>query len=285
MSMLINYPIILPRKTRTLFLPAQPQEIHPLHKKLELLAYHLSGTSPQGISKEASELLFKSWRTGTQKQYRTYLERWKLFCTSRKVNPLCGTITNAIDFLITQCKRGLTYSSLNTARCALSTVILLPNGNTFGNHPLVTRLMKGVFESRPTLPRYNSIWNLSTVLDFIKTLGPNEELSLINVTLKCVTLVALLSGQRCQTIHALRISGMKETNGQIRFDISTLLKTSKPGKHQEPLTFKPYTYDSQLCVVKCLQQYINKQQKFVMGLTSYGLVTITQLAKIQSADG
>ena len=45
MSMLINYPIILPRKTRTLFLPAQPQEIHPLHTKLELLACHLSGTS------------------------------------------------------------------------------------------------------------------------------------------------------------------------------------------------------------------------------------------------
>ena len=45
MSMLINYPIILPRKTRTLFLPEQPQEIHPLHKKLELLACHLSGTS------------------------------------------------------------------------------------------------------------------------------------------------------------------------------------------------------------------------------------------------
>ena len=142
MSMLINYPIILPRKTRTLFLPAQPQEIHPLHKKLELVGDLLSD---QGISKEASELLFKSWRTGTQKQYRTYLERWKLFCTSRKVNPLCATITNGIDFLVTQYKRGLTYSSLNTARCALSTVILLPNGNTFGNHPLVTRLMKGVF--------------------------------------------------------------------------------------------------------------------------------------------
>ena len=116
----------------------------------------------------------------------------EIILTSRKVNPLCGTITNGIDFLVTKYKHGLTYSSLNTARSALSTVILMPNGNTFENHPLVTRLMKGVFESRPTLPRYNSIWNLSTVLDFIKTLGPNEELSLKNVTLKCVTLVALL---------------------------------------------------------------------------------------------
>ena len=104
----------------------------------------------------------------------------EIFLTSRKVNPLCGTITNGIDFLVTKYKHGLTYSSLNTARSALSTVILMPNGNTFENHPLVTRLMKGVFESRPTLPRYNSIWNLSTVLDFIKTLGPNEELSLKN---------------------------------------------------------------------------------------------------------
>ena len=128
--------------------------------------------SDQGISKEASEFILKSWRTGTQKQYRTYLERWKLFCTSRKVNPLCGTITNGIDFLGKQYKCGLTYSSLKTARCALSIVILLPNRNTFGNHPLVTRLVKGVFELRPTLPRYNSIWNLSTVLDFIKLWGP-----------------------------------------------------------------------------------------------------------------
>ena len=162
--------------------------------------------SDQGISREASELILKSCRTGTQKQHRTYLENYSVL---QGKNPLCGTKTNGIDLLVTQQKRVLTYSSLNTARCALAAVILLPNGNTFGNHPLVTRLMKGVFESRPTLPSYNSIWNVSTVLDFIKTLGPNEESGLKkkNVTLKCicVTLVALLSGQRCQTIHALRI--------------------------------------------------------------------------------
>ena len=174
MSMLIIYPIILPRKTRTLFLPAQPQEIHPLSQEARTSCFPLVGDqlSNQGISKEGSELILKSWRTGTQKQYRTYLERWRVFCTSRKGNPLCGTITNGIDFLVTQYKRGLTYSSFNTARCALSTVILVPNGSIFGNHPLVTRLMKGVFESRPTLPRYSSIWNVSTVLDFIKLWGP-----------------------------------------------------------------------------------------------------------------
>lgn len=87
------------------------------------------------------------------------------------------------------------YSSLNTARSALSTVILLPNGNTFGNNPLVTRLMRG------------------------------------GVRIKTNSAEILLSEQRRQIIHALRLSDIKETNGQICFDISTFLKTSKPGKH------------------------------------------------------
>ena len=119
-------------------------------------------------------------------------------------------------------------------------------------------------------------------------MGPNEGLSLKNVTLNCVTLVALLSGQRCQTLYALRISGMPETNGQIRFDISTLLKTSQPEKHQKPLTFKPYKDDSQLCLVKYLQQYIKQTSEIRNGANRLWLTyknPITQLAKIQSADG
>ena len=34
--------------------------------------------SDQGISKEASELILKSWKTETQKQHRTHLKRWKV---------------------------------------------------------------------------------------------------------------------------------------------------------------------------------------------------------------
>ena len=45
MSMLIDFPLILPRKDNTLYLPAHPQLLHPLHKKLQLLVCHLSGIS------------------------------------------------------------------------------------------------------------------------------------------------------------------------------------------------------------------------------------------------
>ena len=45
MNMLIVFPLILPRKEDTLYLPAHPQLLHPLHKKLQLMVCHLSGIS------------------------------------------------------------------------------------------------------------------------------------------------------------------------------------------------------------------------------------------------
>ncbi|KAL9976890.1 hypothetical protein ACROYT_G014231 [Oculina patagonica] len=126
MNMLIDFPLILPRKEDTLYLPAQPQLLHPLHKRLQLLVCHLSG-----ISSRAEE-------------FRVALQR----------------------------------SSCN----------------------------------------------------------PGE--------------------QPCQTIHALTISGMRTTNDTVNFEITQLLKTSKPGKHQGHLELKSYPVDHRLCVVTCLKRYV-----------------------------
>ena len=71
-------------------------------------------------------------------------------------------------------------------------------------------------------------------------------------------LVTLLSGQRCQTVHALTLSAMKQTDTRTTFELNALLKTSKPGKHIEPLSFTSYPYDKLLCVVTCLKQYLQK---------------------------
>ena len=92
--------------------------------------------------------------------------------------------------------------------------------------------------------------------DSLKTLPPLEELKLKDITHKTVLLVALLSGQRCQTAHALTISGMRITKDTVHFEIAKLLKTSKPGKHQGHLELKSYPADQRLCVATCLKQYV-----------------------------
>ena len=179
-----------------------------------------------------------------------------MFCSSRSINPNSASLGDGLEFLHDQYENGLSYSAINTARSALSTIIFLPDGSSFGNHALVIRFLKGVFETRPSLPRYKDIWNVSVVLDYLKTLSPLEELNLKDITHKTVMLVTLLSGQRCQTVHALTISGMKNKNDAVHFEITQLLKTSKPGKHQGHLEFTPYPVDERLCVVTCLKQYV-----------------------------
>ena len=70
---------------------------------------------------------------------------------------MAASIDNDIDFLATLLVSGLGYSAINTARSALSSVLILSVNTTFGSHPLVKRFLKGVFELKLSLPRYSSM--------------------------------------------------------------------------------------------------------------------------------
>ena len=43
MKMLISHPVLLQHNPKLLLQPSHPQEVHPLHRKLDVLVYHLSG--------------------------------------------------------------------------------------------------------------------------------------------------------------------------------------------------------------------------------------------------
>ena len=94
-------------------------------------------------------------------------------------------------------------------------------------------------------------------------------LLLRNQTLKTshtkLLLVALLSGQHCQTVHALTINGMRITNDTVHFEIATPMKTSKPGQHQGHLELKSYPLDRCICVVTSLGQCVKLTEPIQAG--------------------
>ncbi|CAH3032498.1 unnamed protein product [Porites lobata] len=96
----------------------------------------------------------------------------------RAVDPLHPPVKDVLEFLQELYERGLRYSCLNTARSALSSIIVLDGNVTVGNHPLVQRFLKGVFQTRPAFPRYTTTWDTSIVLTDLKTLHPPKEISL-----------------------------------------------------------------------------------------------------------
>ena len=148
------------------------------------------------------------------------------------------------------------YSALNTARSALSTFIVLPGNISVGNHPLVTRFMKGVYQSRPTFPKYTEIWDVNVVLSYLKTLSPVAKLSLKDLTYKVTMMLMLLSGQRTQTIQLLDLKDMTMSKSQFTFKVSSKVKHTKPGRHLQDLKFKAYAPDRRLCIYTYLQKYL-----------------------------
>lgn len=125
----------------------------------------------------------------------------------RGSDPITADVNVVLDFLTDLFELGLGFSAINTARSALSSVILTDRG-TVGNHPLVCKFMKGVSELRPTKPRYCETWDVSILLDYLNGLGDNECLSDKDLTLKLCALLLLLSAQRVQTVHLIRVENI-----------------------------------------------------------------------------
>ena len=102
----------------------------------------------------------------------------------------------------------------------------------FGQLPIVRRFMKGLFELRPALPRYKSIWDLNIVFNYFRGRPAAPELSLKELTF----LVNLVSGQRCQTIKYLNTDNMELATDKCIFHITDKVKQTSIGTHIPPLS-------------------------------------------------
>ena len=103
--------------------------------------------------------------------------------------PFCQVYSN---FLAEKYAAGLKYQSLNCYRLVLSSALLPVDGFQVGQHPLVARLLRGVFNRRPPEPRNTETWEVSRVLSYLRSLGPKEELSLKLHSQKLVVLLAFV---------------------------------------------------------------------------------------------
>ena len=197
-----------------------------------------------------------SWRNSTCKSYSSYLRKWEAFAFQYNFNVWNPDISDVLEFLTFLIDQGCGYSVINTARSALSTIINVDN-LPIGKHSLVKRFVKGVYNIKPSLPRYTATWDVNLVLNFLKSMDSYEIISLKYLTYKLVTLLALCTGQRCQTLSVLELNNMNVFEDRVIFRLTKLLKHSRPGVHQKPIDLKSYP-DKALCVVKCLEVYIHR---------------------------
>ena len=188
--------------------------------------------------------MLKLWRTKTNKSYDSLFTKWERWCFERSSDPISGPVTEVANFLAYLYKEGYQYSSINSYQSAISSVHDRIDGVTVGQHPLVTRLVKGVFHSRPPLPHYSHTWDIQTVLDFLRSLGDNWKLSLKHLSWKVTMLLALSRPSRSADLALLDLSQRIYKPDGVCFYPSALSKQSRQSSQIVHFFFPSLTDDS-----------------------------------------
>ena len=228
----------------------------------------------QGLTQRTVDIIAASWKGSTKSQYQVYIKKWKHFCAERKISYLQVRLSDVLEFLTKMLDTDkVGYSTLNTARSALSSFLVVDDGRLpLGSHPVVNRFMKGVFHLRPPAPRYSSIWDVKIVLDYLRKQSPAKALNLKQLTLKLTMLIALVSAQRAQSIHQIHLDRMRWRKSSVELCFENTLKQNKPGNTGLNVTLDAYPPDRRLCIVNYMKEYVERTRT-LRGIEKHLLIT------------
>ncbi|XP_071478481.1 uncharacterized protein [Diadema antillarum] len=213
----------------------------------------------QGLTEETADIMAASWRKSTKEQYMVYIRKWQRFCHERHLCLTHTKVGNLFAFFNSMYKNGASYSTLNTSRSALASVVLLQDEKyTISTHPWICRYFKGIFNLRPPTPRYSFIWDVGKVLSYLRQVTPAHKISLCQLTHKVCFLLALTSAQRVQTLSYLTLDNVKASKDCVEIAVADLIKQSQPGNVGVKVTLKAFPEDKKLCVVHYVKEYINR---------------------------
>ena len=183
------------------------------------------------------------------------------------------------------------YRTINLYQNTISMTHAPVDGCVIGSHPIVSHFMKGIFQLRMPIPKYLVTWDLSVVLGYLKTLSPRNSLFLKQSTLKLAMLMALISFNRCDSLHKLDLRFHYFKHDGVNFIIPTHTKTSGATKFKE-MFFPAFPQDRRLCIINYLKHYKEytaeyqpKQSPSTPDPLFYQLCHLTSLSHLPHSQG
>lgn len=199
-------------------------------------------------------VMLASLSQNTISQYSSSLKLWWHYCNGKGNDALDVQIFNVLDFLTECLGKGASYGTLNNHRSALSLI----SKNNLSQDDRINRFFKGVFKLKPTFPKYSYTWDPATVLNYLSKQYPHDNLTLEQISKKLVVLLALATGQRCQTLSLIKVSNINVTDERIVIYITDLIKTSGIGKKQPTLDLPFFRQRTCICPATIITDYIKK---------------------------
>ena len=190
----------------------------------------------------------------------------------KKLFPPVGSVA---DFLISLFDKGRSLSTIRGYRSAIAAVHRgFADGSGVSNSPFLTHLLKSFFLKRPANRSLTPAWSLPLVLDALSKppFEPLAKASLHHLSVKTAFLIAIASGQRRSSIHALSTAP-----GHIRWErhgVRLIPHPSFIAKNQSessgsvevflrPMSeFSSVKEDRSWCPVRALKWYLDKTKAF-----------------------
>ena len=130
-----------------------------------------------------------------------------------------------------------------------------------GQHPLISRLLKGAFNERPPRPWYHSVRDVDLVLNMFRRKGPSTSLPLEDLTIKTAILFALTRPCRGADLAALDLNNRSFCPESVLFAPSHLSKQSRPSHSRVEFFFPAFKEDECLCPVATHLKHMSLKQR------------------------
>ena len=222
----------------------------------------------------AKSLIENAIRPSTKKRYTSVEQKWLTYCENKGIPPFAPNTSTFLNFIAEAYDNKLKWATIRGFIPALRKY----TWKSVNMHE-VRSALKGVYNLRPPVKKYSSVWDVNMVLSFMECMIIHN---LKDLSMKIVTLFMLLSGARVNMLTHMKMENMHITEEEVTFTFQEVLKTSNPNNNSLPLTFRGYPERPGLCPVHCLWEYLERRNP--ISDSEYLFITTKKPHKAASKD-
>jgi hypothetical protein len=212
------------------------------------------------ISDRSFKLIAAGWVRSSEDRYERAWQSFKSFLRASSIPLHQASLRAVTDYLTHLYDAGMSWSTIAVHKSTISMTLAPVDGVNIGDHPLIKRLMRGVFKTRPSRRANPTPWDPLKVFHIFQQWP--VELSLSQLMRKAVFLMSLATAKRASELQALLCDHLhfRQEGENLRFVPSRLTKTDRPGCLTPPFYVKPWKEDSRLCPVEAVLQLVAERE-------------------------
>jgi hypothetical protein len=213
------------------------------------------------ISDRSFGLVKAGWKQYSEERYEQAWQSFKDFLRPSSIPFHQASLKDVMDYLAHLFDRKLSWNTIGIHRSAISMTLAPINGVLVGEHPIVKRLMGGVFNKRPPRPEAPALWDPLKVLSVFQDWP--VVLPLSSLMRKGAFLMAIVTAKRAHELASLLSDAnhFRWEGDAIRFTPSHLTKTDRPGHLCSPFYVKPWKEDLSVCPVETVRLILQERDR------------------------